>query len=86
MPEISRFFGITIRLYYGEHSPPHFHAQYGEHRAVVEILTLTIFGGQIPPRAMGMVIEWASLHREALLDLWQRAANRQSLYKVPPLE
>ena len=86
MPEISPFFSITIRLYYREHLPPQFHAQCGEHEVVVDILTLTVFGGQMAPRAMGMVIEWASLHREALLDLWQRAASRQSLYKVPALE
>jgi len=57
MPEISPFFGITIRLYYREHLPPQFHAQCGKHEVVVDILTLTVFGGQMPPRAMGMVIE-----------------------------
>lgn len=86
MPEISRFFGITIRMFYGDHAPPHFHAEYGEYRAVIHIHTLTTFGGSLPPRALGMVIEWALQHREELLDLWERAGNNQPLYKIAPLE
>lgn len=85
MPEISRFFGIVIKMYFGDHPPPHFHAEYGEHRAVIDIHTLTVIGGDLPPRALGMTIEWASQHRSKLLDLWERATNHQSLYKIPPL-
>ena len=86
MPEISRFFGISIRMFFGDHVPPHFHAQYGEHRVVVDIHTLIVIGGYLPPRALGMVVEWASQHREELLDLWSRAANHQPLFQIPPLE
>lgn len=86
MPEISRFFGIVIKMYYGDHLPPHFHAEYGEHKAVVDIQTLVVFGGYLPPRALGMVIEWAAEHREDLLVLWERASNYQPLYRVPPLQ
>lgn len=86
MPEISRFFGISIKMFFGDHPPPHFHAEYGEYKAVIDIHTLVNIGGYLPPRVLGMVIEWASLHREELLDLWKRAANRQPLYKLPPLE
>ena len=86
MPEISRFFGIVIKMYFDDHQPPHFHAEYGEYRAVFDIHTFVAIGGYLPPRALGMVIEWASQHREGLLDLWQRASNQQPLHKLPPLE
>ena len=85
MPEISRFFGIIIKMYFGDHTPPHFHAEYGEHKAIIDLHTLVVFGGHMPARALGMIIEWASQHREALLALWERAANRQPLHKLPPL-
>lgn len=57
MPEISRFYGIVIRMYYNDHAPPHFHAVYGEHQAQIDIHTLSLFGGNLPPRALGMVVE-----------------------------
>ncbi len=86
MPEISRFFGIIIKMYFDEHPPPHFHAIYGEHIAVIDIHTLVVLNGYVPPRVLGMVVEWASQHREDLLDLWDQARKRQPLYKLPPLE
>jgi hypothetical protein len=86
MPEISRFFGISIKMFYGDHMPPHFHAWYEEHKGVVDIQTLVMIGGHLPPRALGMVIEWAMQYQGELLDLWERAANKQALYRVPPLE
>jgi hypothetical protein len=86
VPEISRFFGIVIRMYFDDHPPPHFHAEYGEHKAVVEIHSLAAIGGYLPPRVQGLVVEWAAQHREELLDLWERAAGSQPLYKIPPLE
>ena len=86
MPEISRFFGIVIRMYFGDHLPPHFYAKYGEYEAVVDIHTLVIIGGYMPPRALGMIVEWGAQHQEELLDLWELAANGQPLHKLPPLE
>lgn len=86
MPEISRFFGIVIKMYHDEHLPPHFHAEYNEFEAVLDIRTLIVLGGKLPSRVLGMVIEWAAEHRTELLDLWERAARHQSLYKVPPLK
>jgi len=85
MPEICRFFGIVIRMYVDDHPPPHFHASYGEYQAVIDIRTLTVIGGQMPSRALGLVIEWASLHQDELLTLWGRATHYQPLYKLPPL-
>ena len=51
-------------MYFGDHGPPHFRAEYGEHKAVIDIHMLVVIGGYIPPRVLGMVIEWASQHRE----------------------
>jgi hypothetical protein len=86
MPEICRFFGISIRMYFGDHAPPHFHAQYEEHQAVIDIHTLVVIGGYLPPRALGMIVEWASEQRGNLLELWDRAVNLQPLRRLPPLE
>mgnify|MGYP000908179777 CR=1 FL=1 len=86
MPEISRFFGIIIRMYFGDHLPPHFHAAYDEHQAIISIEALTIIGGHLPPRALGLVVEWASQHRDELLDLWRLAASYMPLHKLPPLD
>ena len=86
MPEISRFFGIIIKLYFGDHSPPHFHVEYGEYNAIVSIHTLTMIYGKLPPRVLGMVLEWAVMHQSELQELWERAVHEQPLYKIAPLE
>lgn len=85
MPEISRFFGIVIAMYWDEHNPPHFHAFYGDDEVLIDIRSLSVFSGRLPPRALGLVIEWATLHREELLDDWTRAQGLQPLLKIPPL-
>jgi hypothetical protein len=86
MPTISEFFGILIRMYYDDHSPPHFHAYYGGHEAIVSIETMTVLEGALPRRAKALVIEWAVEHRQALLDDWQLAEQHQPLNKIEPLE
>ena len=86
MPEVSRFFGIVIRMYYDEHNPPHFHAIYSEHEAEVGIEPIGVLGGKLPNRATSMVIEWAALHQRELMDNWDRARNDQPVQKIPPLE
>lgn len=85
MPEIARFYGIVIRMYYNDHNPPHFHAVYGEHQAQVDIQSLSVFGGSLPPRALGLVVEWATQHRDELIDDWQRARENRALHKIDPL-
>lgn len=85
MPEICRFFGVVIKMYFGDHLPPHFHAEYGEHRAVIDIRTLLVIGGDLPPRALGLVVEWAAQNQDGLLELWDRATNYQPLHELPPL-
>jgi len=86
VPEVSRFFGIVIKLFYEDHNPPHFHAEYGESMALIDIRNLTVFSGRLPPRVLGLVIEWATLHQQELLDDWERARARQALQKIAPLE
>ena len=66
MPEISQFFGIVIKMYYNDHFPPHFHAEYGEYFLELGIDTLEILRGDMPPRVMGLVLEWSVLHRDEL--------------------
>jgi hypothetical protein len=61
MPELCRFYGIVIRMYYDDHLPPHFHALYAGHEAVIGIEALALIEGKLPPRAMGLVAEWAAL-------------------------
>ena len=86
MPEVSRFLGIVIRFYYNEHLPPHFHAEYAGSLALIDIRTLAVFSGRLPPRAMGLVIEWATLHQQELLADWERAHAQQNLRPIAPLE
>ncbi|MBI4179260.1 DUF4160 domain-containing protein [bacterium] len=86
MPEISRFFGIVIKMFFDDHNPPHFHAEYGGDIALIDIRNLSVFSGRLPPRVMGLVIEWATLHRNDLLVDWERAQSQQELQNIAPLE
>ncbi|MDD4019724.1 MAG: DUF4160 domain-containing protein, partial [Kiritimatiellae bacterium] len=70
MPEICRFLGIVITMYFDEHNPPHFHVRYNEFRASIEIESLNVMTGRIPARVRGLVEEWAELHRRELLAMW----------------
>ncbi len=86
MPEISRFFGIAIRMFFDDHNPPHFHAEYGDDAALIEIRSLSVFSGHLPARVMGLVIEWAILHQGELAADWERARVKQALERIAPLE
>ncbi|HAK96690.1 MAG TPA: transcriptional regulator [Planctomycetes bacterium] len=86
MPEISRFFGIIIAMYYKEHAPPHFHAKYAGQRAAFGIQDLRIIEGHLSPRAVSLVLEWAFRHREELLENWRRIERREELLKIDPLD
>jgi hypothetical protein len=85
MPEICRFYGIIIQLYYGDHPPGHFHAVYGEHVAKIAIDTLDIIEGSLPQRAQRLVCEWAQLHEQELRDAFELASNFQRPPKIEPL-
>jgi len=86
LPEISRFYGISIRMYHDDHARPHFHARYAAAQGVIEIRSLRMIRGTLPPRVFGLVIEWASKHQEELLINWGRARRRDTLQKIAPLE
>ena len=85
MPEISRFFGIVIKMFWDDHNPPHFHAFYAGEEALIEIHSLSVFAGHLSPRALGLVAEWAAVHQQDLLDDWHRAEGRAPLEKIEPL-
>ncbi|NTV05346.1 MAG: DUF4160 domain-containing protein [Chlorobiaceae bacterium] len=81
MPEISRFLGIIISMYFDEHNPPHFHVQYNEYRASMDIRNLNITAGSIPAKVRGLVEEWAELHRDELLMMWET----KDFHRIEPL-
>lgn len=85
MPEISRFLGIVIYIYYNDHNPPHFHAEYGNHRAIFSIETLKIIEGKLPPRVISLILEWSNLHRDELMEDWTLALKKSPLKKIKPL-
>lgn len=85
MPELSRFYGIVIRMFFNDHPPPHIHAYYGSDEALLAIETLSLFAGRLPPRAMGLVVEWASLHQEELMEAWNRAQSLEPPGQIQPL-
>ena len=85
MPEISRFLGISIRMYRDEHLPPHFPAIYKEFGAQISIQHPAVTQGKLPPRVLGYVIEWASLHEHELARCWEAARTDQPVGKIEPL-
>ena len=86
MPRISYFFGIVIRMFYNDHPPPHFHAEYGSDEAVYEIATLDVLRGKLPRRAHALVVEWATLHRPELRANWDRARQGVPLLDIESLD
>ena len=85
MPEISRFLGISIYMYYRDHGPPHFHAEYGEFEITVEI-EKGVVSGRFPSRALSLVLEWSLLHKAELLADWELVSRKLPLNPIPPLE
>jgi len=86
MPEISRFYGIIVKMYYNEHTPPHFHVEYQEFKAEYNINTLEIIKGSLPKRANSLILEWAFEHRQELLDNWNLRDSKKELVKIEPLK
>jgi len=75
-----------IQIFWGDHSPPHFHALYGEFEVLININTLEVMRGTMPRRALILVLEWASLHREELMEDWKLCEARQTPKKIEPLD
>ena len=86
MPELCRFYGIVIRMYFNDHVPAHFHAEYSGDEAVISIEAPSVLGGHLPPRAQGLVMEWALLRRLDLREAWQKAQRLESPGKIAPLK
>jgi hypothetical protein len=86
MPELARFYGIVIQMYFGDHPPPHFHAIYAGFKAVVDIETLALIDGELPARARGLVIEWATLHQDELREAFSKAETLEAPGKIAPLD
>jgi hypothetical protein len=86
MPELSRFFGIIIAMYFNDHAPPHFHAKYGDDEAAIRIDNGEVVEGLLSARAKRLVEEWRVLHQSELYEDWSRARARQPLNKIAPLE
>ena len=85
MPVISTFYGILIYMYWNDHAPPHFHAKYGEFQAIINIKYFSLMEGHLPPKALGLVIEWASIHQEELLKNWELGVEGKTFNKIEPL-
>lgn len=85
MPTISRFFGIVIAMYFDDHGPPHFHARHAEGAAKIRIDTLEPIESSLGRRQLRLVLAWAELHRDELLENWHRARAGETLLPVEPL-
>ena len=85
MPQISYFLGVIIRMFYRDHNPPHFHAFYGEYQALIDIQKNEILSGSLPPRVLGIVVEWTALHQLELLENWERVKRQEALLDIAPL-
>ncbi|MCL1961317.1 MAG: DUF4160 domain-containing protein [Desulfovibrionaceae bacterium] len=85
MPTISAFYGILIQMFWNDRAPPHFHALYAEHEALIDIRTLDILEGEMPRRALALVLEWAQEYRAELMKDWELCAHNQPPNKIRPL-
>ena len=85
MPEISRFLGISIAMYFDDHNPPHFHVKYNDFRAIISIIDLKIIDGNLPPRVLGLVMEWAEMNKNKLMENWGIVKDTGKFFKIDPL-
>ena len=85
MPQISYFLGVIIRMFYREHNPPHFHAYYGDYEALIDIQKNELLSGNLPPRVLGLVVEWTALHQQELMANWERSKKQEPLQAIEPL-
>lgn len=86
MPEISRFYGIIITMYYNDHEPAHFHAKYGEYKAKIAIGDGKVQEGRLPRRALALIETWREPHREELRAAWEAIMARRPVGRIAPLE
>jgi len=86
MPTISTFYGIIIRMFFDEHAPPHFHAEYAEFKASINLISLEVMEGKLPRRAQELVLDWAELHRQELEADWELCRQHKEPKKIDPLQ
>ncbi len=85
MPEISRFYGILIKMYFNEHNPPHFHAEYQDYKATITIKK-GVVEGKMPKRALKLIFEWLEIHQEELFENWSTIEKTGEYKKIEPLD
>jgi len=86
MPTICRFYGLLIQKYFDDHNPPHFHVIYNDYKAAIAILDFSVLEGDLPPKALGLVMEWARIHKGQLMADWNLAKAKQPLSEIEPLD
>lgn len=87
MPEISRFFGIIIRMFFDDHNPPRFHAEFQEHRAIIDIQSVRLLERNLPPKQLKQVQTWALLHQQELMENFISLGKEFKSYnKIDPLQ
>ncbi len=86
MPEISRFFGIVVTMYFNDHNPAHFHVRYERYRAKVRVVDAATIDGELPQRVASLVARWADIHRDELYQNWTSLATRGTFARIAPLE
>ncbi len=86
MPVVATFFGILIKLFHEDHNPPHFHAEYAEHRAIYEIETGKVLRGRLPKRVASLVEEWRTANVEGLRRAWSDAQSGRQPRRIRPLK
>jgi len=85
VPTISAFYGIIIQMFWNDHAPPHFHAVYGEYQGIIDIKSLTMLEGNLPRRALNLILDWAELHQTELLADWELCTQKKTPNKIEPL-
>jgi hypothetical protein len=85
MPTISVFYGIVIQMFWHDHAPPHFHALYAEHEALIDLRNFRVIRGSLPRRAMMLVLDWAAEHRDELMEDWELCSRMQTPKPIAPL-
>lgn len=85
MPEISLFFGIRVTMFYNDHTPPHFHAEYNGSSALVDIVNIQVIKGFLPNKQLRLVLAWCTIHQDELMQNWELAKSNQPLNKIRPL-
>jgi hypothetical protein len=85
MPEISRFFGIIVRMFYDEHNPPHIHAEYSGSKAVFDFKGNILKGDLCSRTATKLIREWLDLHLDEIEMDWELALKNKEIKKIDPL-